>query len=90
MTPRRTKGKAPTSESPKRLPKADQGVYPHQLRSGDVITDEQGVELELLSQPMKVVGVQEFTATPRRPDRPAEIHEARWRTHERVKVRRPA
>jgi hypothetical protein len=38
---------------------------------------------------MKVVGVQEFTATARRPDRPAEIHEARWRTHERVKVRRP-
>jgi hypothetical protein len=65
-------------------------LYPHELRPGDRFTDEQGVELELLSQPIKVVGVQEFTATARRSDRPAEIQEARWRAHERVKVRRPA
>ena len=32
----------------------------------------------------------DFVATVRPVDRPAETREARWRAHERVKVRRPA
>ena len=85
---RRSKTRPPASRVPK-PEREGRELYPHELRPGDRFTDEQGVELELLSQPIKVVGVQEFTATARRPDRPAEIQEVRWRAHERVKVRRP-
>jgi hypothetical protein len=70
--PRRSKARPPESRTPK-PEKEGPELYPHELRPGDRFTDEQGVELELLSQPIKVVGAREFTATARRPDRPAEI-----------------
>ena len=82
---RRAKPKPPTG-SPK-PPKAGLEVFPHQLRAGDRFTDEQGVECELVSQPTKSVGTQDFVATVRPVDRPAETREARWRAHERVRVR---
>jgi hypothetical protein len=36
--------------------KAGPEVFPHQLRAGDVITDEYGDEWELVGQPAKSVG----------------------------------
>jgi hypothetical protein len=61
----------------------------HELRAGDVIADEQGDEWELVGQPAKSVGTQDFVTTIRRVDRPADMREERWRAHERVKARRP-
>jgi hypothetical protein len=65
------------------------GLYPHELRAGDIITDENGDEWELVGQPVKVVGAQDFTTTIRRVDRPIDTREGRWRAHERVRVRQP-
>jgi hypothetical protein len=64
-------------------------VFPHQLRAGDVVLDEHGDEWELVGQPAKSVGTQEFVTTMRHVDRPADMRDVRWRAHERVKVRRP-
>ena len=86
-TSRRSKSR-PTAGGAPRQEEKGSALYPHELRPGDRFTDEQGVELELLSQPIKVVGAQEFTTTARRSDRPAEVQEVRWRAHERVRVRR--
>ena len=72
--------------------KAEEGslqVFPPELRAGDVITDERGDEWELPSGATKVAGTLDFVATVRRVDNPAETREARWRAHERVKIRRP-
>jgi hypothetical protein len=63
-------------------------VFPHQLRAGDVVIDDHGDKWELIGRPAKSVGTQEFVTTVRRVDRPAESREARWRAHERVRVRR--
>ena len=77
--------------------KAEEGslhVYPPQLRAGDIITDERGDEWELTSGATRIAGTLDFSATVRRvdspPDSPAETREARWRAHERVKIRRSA
>jgi hypothetical protein len=87
MTPRRTKPKPPTSETPT-SGKAGAEKFPHDLRAGDVVLDEHGDAWELLGRPTKVVGAQEFVTTMQRVDMPAVVQEARWRAHERVKVRR--
>jgi hypothetical protein len=67
-------------------------VYPPELRAGDIITDERGDQWELVSGATKAPGALEFVATMRRvdspADSPAETREARWRAHERVKIRR--
>ena len=67
-------------------------VYPRELRAGDIVTDEGGDQWELMSGATKVAGALEFVATVRRidspADSPAETREARWRAHERVKIRR--
>ena len=71
--------------------KAEEGglhVYPPELRTGDIITDERGDEWELMSGATKVAGTLDFVATVRRVDSPAETREARWRALERVKIRR--
>ena len=81
MTPRR---KAP-SAAPK-LNKDGPRAYPHQLRAGDIITDEHGDAWELMGHPSKVVGAYDFTATVRRVDDPTETLPLRWKAHERVKV----
>ena len=71
-------------------PKAEEGlpgIDPHELRAGDVIADQHGDEWELTGQPIKSVGTQDYVATIRRVDRPADMREERWRAHERVRVR---
>jgi len=83
MTPRR---KAPDA-APK-LNKDGPRAYPHQVRAGDIITDEQGDAWELMGHPSKVVGSNEFVTTMRRVDNPVATREGRWRAHERVKVTR--
>ena len=69
-------------------------VYPPELRAGDIVTDEHGDQWELTTGAAKVPGALEFVATVRRggtpTDSPAETREARWRAHERVKIRRSA
>jgi hypothetical protein len=85
--PRRRKASAPASDAPTR-DGADAGVFPHQLRAGDVIVDEHGIAWELLGRPSKSVGTQDFVVRTRRIDRAADMREERWRAHERVKVRR--
>ena len=87
MTPRRAKPKPPASGSPE-PGKAGVEKFPHELRAGDVILDEAGLAWELVGRPTKVVGAQEFVTTMQRVDMPAVVQEARWRAHERVKVRR--
>jgi hypothetical protein len=59
---------------------------PPELRACDMITDEHRDEWELMGQPS--VGTQDYVATLRRINRPAETREERWRAHERVRVRR--
>jgi hypothetical protein len=83
---RRREPLPPASGSPK-AEKSGAKVFPHELRAGDVITDEHGDEWKLVGQPSKSVGTQDFVTTVRRVDRPADIREARWRAHERVRVR---
>jgi len=67
-------------------------VYPPELRAGDIVTDERGDQWELMNGATKVAGSLEFVATVRRvdspADSPAETREARWRAHERVRIRR--
>jgi hypothetical protein len=58
------------------------------VQSQDVVTDERGDEWELRGHPTKVVGAQDFFATVRRVDSPAETREARWRARERVRIKR--
>ena len=87
MSPRRTKPKPPASGSPE-PGKAGVEKFPHELRAGGVILDEHDDAWELLGRPTKVVGAQDLVTTMRRVDRPAETREARWRAHERVRVRR--
>lgn len=73
-------------------PKPEEGglhVHPHELRAGDIVTDEHGDEWELMSRATRVVGGVDFVATVRRVDSPTETREARWRAVERVKIRRP-
>ena len=86
MTPRQKPRLAATPTSKSAKPGLD--VFPHQLRAGDIITDEHGDEWELVGQPAKSVGTQDFVTTIRRVDPPADTREARWRAHERVRGRR--
>jgi hypothetical protein len=76
-------------------PKPEEGelqVYPSELRVGDIVTDERGDDWELTGRATRVAGTLDFGATVRRvdgpADSPAETREARWRAHERVKIRR--
>ena len=89
LTPRRSKPR-PAATAASKSAKSGLDVFPHQLRAGDIITDEHGDEWELMGRPAKSVGTQDFVTTIRRVDRPADMREERWRAHERVKVRRPA
>jgi hypothetical protein len=67
-------------------------VYPPELRAGDIVTDERGDQWQLMSGATRVTGALDFVAIVRRvdspADSPAETREARWRAHERVKIRR--
>jgi hypothetical protein len=84
---RRSKSKPTASNSP--APEAPStGVFPHQLRAGDVVLDEHDDARELLGRPTKVVGAQDFVTTMRRVSSSADIREGRWKAHERVRVRR--
>jgi hypothetical protein len=87
MSPRRTKPKPPASGTPAPS-KAGTEKFPHELRAGDVVLDENDHAWELLGRPTKVVGAQDFVTTMRSVDRPADVREGRWRAHERVRVRR--
>jgi hypothetical protein len=81
--------KPPSPANPEKPPDPQgSSVFPHQLRAGDVIIDEHGDQWELVGQPVKSVGTQDFVATIRRVDRPADMREERWRAHERVKIKR--
>jgi len=86
MTPRRHKPRAQASESPQ-PEKTGLEVYPHELRTSDRFPHE-AEEWELVGHPSKIVGANDFVATIRRVENPAETREARWRAHARVKVRR--
>jgi hypothetical protein len=84
---RRSKPRPPTSGETK-PEEAFPGLYPHELRAGDIVTDEHGDEWELMGRLAKSVGTQDFVTTIRHVDRPADMREERWRAHERVRVRR--
>jgi hypothetical protein len=96
---RRSKSRPPASAKPKPEERAP-GLFPHQLRDGDVITDEHGIAWELLGRPAKRVGSRDYVTTLRRVDRAAtdqkgtaplfsmDTKEGRWVAHERVRVRR--
>jgi hypothetical protein len=88
LTPRRSKPR-PAATAASKFAKPEFDVFPHQLRAGDVITDEHGDAWELMDRPAKSVGTQGYVTTVRRVDRPADMREERWRAHERVRVKRP-
>ena len=83
----RSRKKRPPEES--KPEEAPAGLYPYELRPGDIITDEHGDEWELMGYPIRVIGAQDFTATIRRVDRPTDTRAGQWRAHERVRVRQP-
>jgi len=84
---RRSKWPPTAGEAPKAEKTGDE-VFPHALRAGDVVVDDQDDGWELIEQPAKSVRTHDYVVMVRRVGRPADIRQERWGAHERVKVRR--